>query len=114
MTPRKIERGRQPGRGSEVSEKPASRSQSGHKRRSASRGRDEVDSKKGKKDGGSVGATAGKDRKVMVGIDWHTTAIEKPARKTSQHPSFKPDQGGTSKSPPEPKIKSAVIAKGPS
>ena len=79
MTPRKIERGRQPGRGSEVSEKPASRSQSGHKRRSASRGCDEVDSKKGKKDGESVGATAGKDRKVLVGIDWRTAAIEKPS-----------------------------------
>ena len=50
----------------------------------------------------------------MVGIDWRTAAIERPARKTSQHPSFKPDHGGTSKSPPEPKIKSAVIAKGAS
>ena len=112
MTPRKIERGRQPGHGSDVSEKPASRSQSGHKRRSASRGRDQVDSKKEKKDGGPVGATAGKDRKVIVGIDWSTAAIEKPARKNPQHPSFKPDHGGTSKSPPEPKIKSAVVPKG--
>ena len=98
MTPRKIERGRQPGRGSDVSEKPASRSQLGHKRRSASQGRDQVDSKKEKKDGGSVGATAGKDRKVAVGIDWSTAAIERPARKTSQHPFFKPDHSGTSKS----------------
>ena len=104
MTPRKVERGRQPGRGSEVSEKPASHSQSGHKRRSASQGHNEVDSKKGKKDGGPVSAAAGKDQKVTVGIDWRTTAIEKPARKTSQHPSFKPDQGGASKSLPEPKI----------
>ena len=112
MTPRKIERGRQHGRGSDVPKKPASRSQLGQKRRSASRGRDQVDSKKEKKDGGPVGATAGKDRKVIVGIDWRTAAIKKPARKTSQHPSFKPDHGGTAKSPPEPKVKSAVVAKG--
>ena len=111
MTPCKIERGRQHGHGSETSEKPASRSQSGQKRRSVSRGCDEVDSKKEKKDGGSVATTGGKDRRVTVGIHWHTTAIEKPARKSSQHPSFKPDRSGTSKSPPEPKVKSAVVAK---
>ena len=79
MTPHKIERGRQPGRGSEVSEKSASHSQLGHKRRSASWGHDEVDSKKEKRDGGPVSATTGKDRKVVVGIDWCTAAIEKPA-----------------------------------
>ena len=112
MTPCKIERGRQPGRGSNVSERPASRSQLGQKRRSASRGRDQVDSKKEKKDGRLVSATAGKDQKVVTGIDWCTDDIEKPARKTSQHPSFKPDHGGTSQSPPEPKIKSAVVVKG--
>ena len=99
------------GRGSEKSEKPASRSQSGHKRRSASRERDEVDSEKEKKDGGSVGTTGDKERRVVVGVDWRITAIEKPARKPSQHPSFKPDRSGTSKSQPEPKIKSAVITK---
>ena len=86
----------------------------GQKRRSASRGRDQFDSKKEKKDGGPVSATAGKDRKVVTGIDWRTADIEKPARKASQHPSFKPDHGGTSRSPPEPKMKSAVVAKGAS
>ena len=112
MTPRKVERGRAPGRGSDASEKPASHSQSGHMRRSASRGSDDCDSKRGKRDSGPVGAVAGKDRKVVTGIDWSTAAIEKPARKNPQHPSFKPDHGGTSKFPPEPKIKSAVVLKG--
>ena len=111
MTPRKVERGRQPGRGSETSDRPAGCSQSGQKRRSASRAHDEVDSKKGKTDSGSVGTTGGKDRRVMVGIDWQNTAIEDPTPKSSQHPSFKPDQSETSKSPPDPKIKSAVVAK---
>ena len=114
MTPRKVERGRQQGRGPVASDKPASRSQSGQKRRSASRGRDEVDPKKEKKDSGQDGATAGKDRRVGTGIDWRTAAIEKPARKLSQHPSFKPDHGGATKSPPDPKVKSAVVAKGAS
>ena len=114
MTPRKIERGRQQGHGSATPDKSAGRSQLGQKRRSASRGRDEVDSKKEKKDGGSVGATAGKDKRVGTGIDWQTAIIEKPARKTSQHPSFKPDRSGTTKSPPEPKVKSTVVAKGTS
>ena len=50
MTPRKVERGRQPGRGSETSDRPAGRSQSGQKRRSASRAHNDVDSKKGKTD----------------------------------------------------------------
>ena len=36
MTPRKVERGRQPGRGSDMSDRPASCSQSGQKRRSTS------------------------------------------------------------------------------
>ena len=112
MTPRKIERGRQQGHGSDAPEKPASHSQSGQKRRSASWGRDKVDSKKEKKDDGPVGATTGKDRKVGTGIDWHTAIIEKPGQKTSQHPSFRPDRGGASKSPPEPKVKSAVVTKG--
>ena len=113
MTPRKVERRRQPGRGSKTSDRPGSRSQSGQKRRSTSRARDEVDSKKGKTDTGSVGATGGKDRRVTVGIDWQTTGIEDPTPKSS-HPSFKPDRSGTSKSPPEPKVKSAVITKGSS
>ena len=112
MTPRKVDRGRQQGRSSAAPDKPASRSQSGQKRRSGSRGREEVDPKKGKKDGGPVGATAGKDKRVGTGIDWQTAVIEKSSKKTSQHPSFKPDRGGTTKSPPEPKIKAAVVAKG--
>ena len=99
MTPRKIERGRQQDRGSAAPDKSAGRSQSGQKRRSASRGRDQVDSKKEKKDSGPVGAAAGKDKRVGTGIDWQTAVIEKPARKSSQHPSFKPDRGGTTKSP---------------
>ena len=111
MTPRRVERGRQQGRGPAAPDKPASRSQSGQKRRSASRGRDEVDPKKEKRDGGPVGATAGKDKRVGTGINWQTAVIEKPARKASQHPSFKPDRGGATKSPPEPKVKSAVVAK---
>ena len=114
MTPRKVERGRQQGRGPAAPDKPASHSQSGQKRRSASRGRDEVDSKKEKRDSGLVGATAGKDRRVGTGIDWQTAVIKKPAWKTSQHPSFKPDRGGATKSPPEPKVKSVVVAKGAS
>ena len=115
MTPRKIQWGRQPSRGSKTSEKQTSRSLSGQKRRSASRGRDQVDPKKGKTDTGTAGAADGRDRKVLVGIDWQTTAIEEPAPKTSsQHPSFKPDRTGASKSPPEPKVKSAVVVKGPS
>ena len=115
MTPRKIERGRQPGRGSETSEKQTGRSLLGQKRRSASRGRDEVDPKKGKTDGGLEGAKSGKDRKVKVGIDWLNTTIEEPTPKAfSHHLSFKPDWSGASKSPLKPKIKSAVITKGPS
>ena len=98
-----------------MSEKQTSRSLSGQKRRSASRGRDQVDPKKGKTDAGTAGTADGRDRKVLVGIDWQTTAIEEPAPKTSsQHPSFKPDQTGASKSPPEPKVKSAVVVMGPS
>ena len=69
MTPRKIERGRQPGQGSGTSEKMASHSQSGQKRRSASRGCNEVDAKKGKTDGGLAGATGCKEKRVSVGID---------------------------------------------
>ena len=66
-------------------------------------------------DAGTAGTADGRDRKVLVGIDWQTTAIEEPAPKTSsQHPSFKPDRTGASKSPPEPKVKSAVVVKGPS
>ena len=115
MTPRKIQWGRQPTQGSETSEKQTSRSLSGQKRRSASRSRDQVNPKKGKMDAGTAGTVEGRDRKVLVGIDWQTTAIEEPAPKTSsQHPSFRPDRTGAPKSPPEPKVKSAVIIKGPS
>ena len=115
MTPQKIQQGRQPSRGSETSEKQTSCSLSGQKRRSASRSRDQVDPKKGKTDAGTAGATDGRDRKVLVGIDWQTTAIKEPVPKTSsQHPSFKPDRTGAPKLPPEPKVKSAVVIKGPS
>ena len=111
MTPQKIQWGRQPSRGSETSEKQTSHSLSGQKRRSASRSRDQVDPKKGKTDARTAGTADGRDRKVLVGINWQTTTIEEPAPKTSsQHPSFKPDRTGASKSPPEPKIKSAVMS----
>ena len=103
MIPGKVERGRQPGRGSETSEKQTGRSQSRQKRRSTSRGCDQVDYKKGKTDGGSEGTMGGKDWKIKVGIDWRNTAIEEPTPKvSSHHSSFKPDRSGTSKSPPEP------------
>ena len=85
MTPRKVERGRQPGRGSETSDRPVSRSQSGQKRRSTSQAHDEVDSKKGKMDMGPVGATGGKDRRVLVRINWSNTAIEDRTSRSSQH-----------------------------
>ena len=113
MTPRKVERGRQPDRGSEASDRQGGHSQSGQKRRSTSRPRDEADPKKGKTDSGLVGATGGKDRRVTVGIDWQTTGIEDLTPK-SFHASFKPDRSGSSKPPPEPKVKSAVVVKGSS
>ena len=115
MTPRKIQRGRQPSRGSETSEKQTSHSLSGQKRRSASRSHDQVDPKKGKTDARTAGTADGRDQKVLIGVDWQTTAIKEPAPKTSsQHLSFKPDRTGASKSLPEPKVKSAVVVKGPS
>ena len=114
MTPQKVERGRQPGRGSDMSNRPASCSQSGQKRRSTSQARDGVDSKKGKTDPGPVGASGGKDQRVLVSIDWSNTAIKDQTPKSSQHPTFKPDRSGTTKSPPEPKVKSAVVTKGSS
>ena len=66
-------------------------------------------------DAGTAGAAEGRDRKVLVSINWQTTAIEEPAPKTSsQHPSFRPDRTGAPKSLLEPKVKSAVVVKGPS
>ena len=107
MTPRKVERGRQPGRASETSDRTGSRSQLGQKRRSASRARDEVDSKKGKTDTGSVGATGGKDRRVTVGIDWQTTGIEDPTPSPTIRLSSQTDPGLLS---PRRNLKSSLLS----
>ena len=65
MTPRKIERGRQPGRNQDLSDRRTSHSDSGQKRRSASQGRDEVDLKKGRMEGHNTGTSSEKSRKVL-------------------------------------------------
>ena len=70
MTPKKVEKiemGRQPERASESTERQSGCSKSAQKRRSQSRGRDQVDTKKGKMEAGDMGD---KMRKVKVGIDW--------------------------------------------
>ena len=85
MTPRKIDRGRQPHKEQEpqraVSQKHQSQSQP----------RDEADPKKGRMEG------KGKPSKIQVGIDWSTTGIQKPVPKPdSRPPSSKFDVSGPS------------------
>ena len=79
MTPRKVERGRQPGRDQDSSSRPLSQ-----KRRSQSRPRNEASAKKGRTDSDN------RPGKIQVGIDWANTGIGKPIPKPdSKHPSFK-------------------------
>ena len=96
MTPRKVERRRQPGRDQDSSSRPPSQ-----KRRSQSRPPDEANAKKGRTD--SEHHTS----KIQVGIDWANTGIGKPVPKSdSKHPSFKADPSGVDE--PQPQIKSTV------
>ena len=90
MTPRKVERGHQPGRDQDSSSRPLSQ-----KRRSQSHPWDEVSAKKGRTDSDN------RPGKVQVGIDWVNTGIGKPVPKPdSKHPSFKADlSGGMNQSP---------------
>ena len=96
MTPRKVERGHQPGRDQDSSSRPPSQ-----KRRSQSRPRDEASAKKGRTDGDN------QPGKIQVGIDWANTGIGKPVPKPdSKHPSFKADPSGVDE--PQPRMKSTV------
>ena len=100
MTPRKVDRGRQPDKEQESqwARSQKCRSQSRPVVRLIPRG-------KGKREG------EGKSSKVQVGIDWMTMGIQKPVSKSdSRHPSFKPDVSGTSSGQP-PQMKS-TLAKG--
>ena len=96
MTPRKVERGRQPGRDQDSSSRPPSQ-----KRRSQSHPREEASAKKGRTDGDNhLG-------KIQVGIDWTNTGIGKPVPKPdSKHPSFKADPSGVDE--PQPRMKLTV------
>ena len=90
MTPRKIDRGRQPHK-----EQEAKRAVS-QKHQSQSQPRDEANPKRGRMEG------EGKPRKIQVGIDWSTTGIQKPVSKPDSHPlSSKLDVSG-------PSVKSTV------
>ena len=102
-----LERGQKPGRSTSRVVQESGRSTS-QKRRSQSHPQDETDSKKGRmEDGASWG------RKVQVRIDWANTGIQKPVPKPDpQHPSFKLDPSGAMDSPPLPRIKSSVSARG--
>ena len=71
MTPRKVERGRQPERDQDFSSRPPSQ-----KRQSQSRPRDEASAKKGRTDSDN------RSGKIQVGIDWANTGIGKPVPKT--------------------------------
>ena len=96
MTPRKAERGRQPGRDQDSSSRPLSQ-----KRRSQSCPREEASAKKGRTDSDN------RPGKIQVGIDWANTGIGKPVPKPdSKHPSFKADPSGVDE--PQPRIKSTV------
>ena len=91
MTPRKIDRGRQPHK-----EQEPQRAVS-QKCRSQSQPCNEADPKKGRMEG------KGKPGKIQVGIDWSTTGIQKPVSKLDSHPpSSKLDVSGTS-------VRSAVV-----
>ena len=79
MTPRKIDRGRQPHK------EPEAQRAVSQKRRSQSRPRDEADPKRGRTEGD------GKPGKVQASLDWSTTGIQKPFSKSdSRAPSSKP------------------------
>ena len=96
MTPRKVERGRQPGRDQDSSSRPPSQ-----KRRSQSRPREEASAKKGWTDSDI------RPGKIQVGIDWGNTGNGKPIPKPdSKHPSFKVDPSGVDK--PQPRMKSTI------
>ena len=96
MTPRKVERGRQPGRDQDSSSRPPSQ-----KRQSQSRPREEVSAKKGRTDSDNHPG------KVQVRIDWANRGIGKPVPKPdSKHPSFKADPSGVDE--PQPRMKSTV------
>ena len=97
MTPRKVERGCQPGRDQDSSSRPPSQ-----KRRSQSCPREEASAKKGRTDSDNHPG------KIQVGIDWANTGIGKPAPKpNSKHPSFKADPSGVDE--PQPQMKSTVM-----
>ena len=97
MTPRKVERGRQPGRDQDSSCRPPSQ-----KRRSQSHPREEASAKKGRIDGDN------RPGKIQVGIDWANTGIGKPVPKPdSKHPSFKADPSAVDE--PQPRMKSTIM-----
>ena len=84
MTPRRVERGCQPGRDQDSSSRPPSQ-----KRQSQSRPRDEASAKKGRTD------SEHRPGKIQVGIDLANRGISKPVPKPdSRHPSFKADPSG--------------------
>ena len=96
MTPRKVERGRQPGRDQDSSSRPPSQ-----KRRSQSHPREEASANKGRMDSDN------RPGKIQVGIYWANTGIGKPVPKpNSKHPSFKADPSGVDE--PQPRKKSTV------
>ena len=96
MTPRKVERGCQPGRDQDSSSRPLSQ-----KRRSQSHPRDEASAKKGRTD------SEHRPSKIQVGIDWVNTGIGKPVPKPdSKHPSFKVDPSRVDE--PQPRMKSTI------
>ena len=85
MTPRKIDRGRQPHKDQETQRAVS------QKRRSQSRPCDEADPKKGRME------SEGNPRKIQVGIDWTTMGIQKLISKPDSHPpSSKLNVSGTS------------------
>ena len=85
MTPRKIDRGRQPHKEQETQRAVS------QKHRSQSWPRDKADPKKGRTE------SEGKPGKIQVSIDWSTTGIQKPISKLDSHPpSSKSNVSGTS------------------
>ena len=74
MTPRKIDRGRQPHKEQETQRAVS------QKHWSQSRPRDEADPKKGRTE------SEGKPSKIQASIDWTTTGIQKPVSKPDLHP----------------------------
>ena len=96
MTPRKVDRGRQPNK-----EQEPQRAVS-QKQQSQFWPRDKANPKKGRTEG------EGKTGKVQVGIDWTTTGIQKSVSKPDSHPpSSKPNVSGAS-SDQLPRMKSTV------